>query len=105
MEEQVLNLMLNGGANIAFAYFLYTQNKELQKRADEREAKQDAREKELRDRYDTVIKDMQTREVQVRETLVKEINDLDKRMTLLEQKMELIYKIVDEIKARFLRVQ
>ena len=40
----------------------------------------------------------------MRNEIVKEINDLDKRMSLLEQKLEQINKIVEEIKARFVRV-
>jgi predicted RNase H-like nuclease (RuvC/YqgF family) len=104
MEENLLHLILNGGANVAFGLFLYMQNKELQKRADERETKQDAREKELRDRYDKVISDMQAREDTMRRELVSEINDLDRKVTMLETKLEHIAKIVDEIKARFLRV-
>ena len=66
--------------------------------------KQELREKELRDRYDKVIVDMQAREDAMRTQIVKEINDLDKRMSLLEQKLEQITIIVNEIKARFQRV-
>jgi uncharacterized protein YlxW (UPF0749 family) len=104
MEENLLHLILNGGANVAFGLFLYMQNKELQKRADEREAKQDKKEEDLRARYDKVISDMQAREDTMRKELVSEINDLDRKVTMLETKLEHIYQIVDEIKARFLRV-
>lgn len=104
MEENLLHLILNGGANVAFGMFLYMQNKELQKRADERESKQDKKEEDLRDRYDKVISDMQAREDTMRRELVSEINDLDRKVTMLETKLEHIAKIVDEIKARFLRV-
>jgi hypothetical protein len=104
MEENLIHLMLNGGANIAFGLFLYMQNKELKDRADAREEKQDLREKELRERYDKVIADMQAREDTIRRELVSEINDLDKKVTMLETKIEHIFKIVDEIKARFVRV-
>lgn len=103
-EQDVFHILMNGGANAAFAAFLWWQNRDQQKRADEREAKQDAKEKELRDRYDKVIGDLQAREDKLRVEIVKEINDLDKRLTLLEQKLEHISKVVDEIKARFLRV-
>ena len=104
MEENLLHLILNGGANVAFGLFLYMQNKELQKRADERESKQDKKEEDLRARYDKVISDMQAREDTMRRELVSEINDLDRKVTMLETKLEHIAKIVDEIKARFLRV-
>jgi len=104
MEQELINLLLNGGANIAFGMFLYMQNKELQKRADSREAKQDKKEEALRARYDKVISDMQTREDAIRKELVSEINDLDKRLTMLETKIEHIFNIVDEIKAKFVRV-
>jgi chromosome segregation ATPase len=103
-EQDVFHILMNGGANAAFAAFLWWQNREQQKRADDREVKQENREKELRDRYDSVIKDLQAREDAMRGEIVKEINDLDKRMSLLEQKLESINKIVEEIKARFVRV-
>ena len=104
MEQEFINLLLNGGANIAFGLFLYMQNNELQKRADSREAKQEKKEENLRARYDKVISDMQTREDEIRKELVSEINDLDKRLTMLETKIEHIFNIVDEIKAKFVRV-
>jgi hypothetical protein len=104
IEQDMMHLLMNGGANVAFAMFLLWQYKEQQRRADEREVKNDAKEKELRDRYDKVISDLQAREDKMRVEIVKEINDLDKRLTLLEQKLEHISKVVDEIKARFMRV-
>ncbi len=39
MDEPVTQLLMNGGANAAFAVFLLWQYKDQQKRADEREAK------------------------------------------------------------------
>lgn len=104
IEQDLMHLLMNGGSNVAFAVFLYWQYMQQQKRADERELKNEAREKELRDRYDRVIADLQQREDKMRSQIVKEINDLDKRMSLLEQKLEHISKIVDEIKAKFIRV-
>jgi tRNA A58 N-methylase Trm61 len=103
-EQEVFQLLMNGGANVAFAAFLWYQNRDQQRRADEREAKSEIKEKELRDRYDKVILDLQAREDAIRQDIVKEINDLDKRLTLLEQKLEHISKVVDEIKAKFFRV-
>ena len=46
MEGEMLQLLMSGGANVAFAVFLYTQNKDLQRRADEREAKAEIDEEE-----------------------------------------------------------
>ena len=103
-EQDIIHLLMNGGSNVAFAVFLYWQYMEQRKRADEREAKQEAREKELRDRYDKVISDMQAREDAMRTEIVKEINDLDKRMSLLEQKLDIVTKVVEDIKARFQRI-
>jgi len=103
-EQDMIHLLMNGGSNVAFGVFLYWQYMEQRKRADERELKQEAREKELRDRYDKVISDLQAREDAMRTTIVKEINDMDKQLSLLEQKVEHISKIVEEIKAKFMRV-
>lgn len=103
-EQELIQILMNGGANVAFAAFLWYQNRDQQRRADEREAKSEIKEKELRDRYDKVILDLQAREDAIRQEIVKEINDLDKRLTLLEQKLEHISKVVDEIKAKFFRV-
>ena len=104
-EQDILHLFMNGGANVAFAAFLWHQNREQQKRADEREARQEAKEKELRDRYDRVIRDLQTREDQMRDEIKKDINDLDKRMTLVEAALKNVQTIVEEIKARFVTVR
>lgn len=104
MEPDIMQLFMSGGANFAFGVFLYMQNKDLQRRADEREVKQDNREQELRDRYDKVIMGLQAREEEIRKEIVTEINDLDKRMSLLEQQLNYISTIVEEIKAKFVRV-
>jgi len=105
MEQDILHLFMNGGANVAFAAFLWHQNREQQTRADEREARQEAKEKELRDRYDKVIADLQVREDQMRNEIKKEINDLDKRMTVLEASVQNVVRIVEEIKQRFVTVR
>ena len=39
METELMQLLMSGGANVAFGIFLYKQNQDLQKRADERERK------------------------------------------------------------------
>ena len=95
---------MSGGANLAFAIFLYQQNKDLQKRADEREAKQDRKEEALRARYDQVISELQAKEENLRKELVTDVNNLERRMSLLEQKVEMVVTIVNEIKAKFVRV-
>ena len=104
MEPDIMQLFMSGGANFAFGVFLYMQNKDLQKRADEREAKQEKKEEELRLRYDKVITDLQVREENIRKDLVTEMNDLDKRMSLLEQKVQIVAEVVQEIKNKFVRV-
>jgi|TARA_R100001509_G_scaffold18402_2_gene9207 tRNA C32,U32 (ribose-2'-O)-methylase TrmJ len=104
MEAEVMNMLMSGGANLAFAVFLYQQNKDLQRRADERELKQERKEEELRNRYDQVIRDLQTREETVRNELVNDVNNLDKRMSLLEQSITTLSTIISEIKASLIRV-
>ena len=103
-EQELIQILMNGGANVAFAAFLWYQNRDQQRRADEREAKAEVKEKELRDRYDAVILGLQAREDAMRQEIVKEISDLDKRLTMLEQKLEHISKVVDLIKATLLQV-
>jgi hypothetical protein len=93
IEENMINVLMQGGSNVAFAMFLLWQYKEQQKRSDSREL-------DLRNRYDKVIIDLQSREDKMREEVVKEIGDLDKRMTLLEQKLEMIGAVVNEIKQK-----
>ena len=98
MEEHMFNALMQGGSNVAFAMFLLWQYKEQQKRSDKRE-------KDLRDRYDKVIIDLQSREDKMREDVVKEISDLDKRMSLLEQSLQNIQNIVEEIKRQFVNAR
>jgi len=104
MEQDVMNVMLNGGSNALFATFLYWQYIEQRKRSDAREKRQEVREKDLRDRYDKVIQQLQEREDKMRGEIVQDLTDLDKRMSLLEQKLEHINKIVEEIKIKVLRL-
>lgn len=104
MEGEVVQLLMSGGANVAFAIFLYTQNKDLQRRADERELKAEQKEAELRARYDSVIQDMQEKEQAIRETIVQEMTDLDKRMSLVEQSLTTLSTMISEIKASLIRV-
>ena len=72
MEQEAMNLLINGGANVAFAGFLFWQYKEQQKRADEREEKAEKKEEELRRRYDAVIADYRDKEEKVRQSLEKD---------------------------------
>ena len=104
MEGEVVQLLMSGGANVAFAIFLYSQNKDLQRRADEREEKAEQKEIELRARYDGVIKDMQEKEEAIRKTIVQEMTDLDKRMSLVEQSLSTLSTMISEIKASLIRV-
>lgn len=98
MESEVMQVIMNGGSNVAFAAFLYWQYMEQRKRGDARERRAEEREDALRTRYDKVIADLQKREDKIREDIVKEISDLDKRMSLLEQKLEQINDLVTQIK-------
>lgn len=104
MEQDLMHILLNGGSNVAFAMFLLWQYKEQQKRADDREIKNENKERELRDRYDKVIEGYQLKETQTRDKLGKDIQDVDRRLGLLEQRTEYIKESVDEIKTKFLRV-
>ena len=102
-EQEILSFLMNGAPNVGFAMFLLWQYKEQQKRSDAREKRYEAQMVDVRARYDKVISDMQDKEDIMRQTLVKEINDLDKKVSLLEQKLDIICKVVDEIKASFQR--
>ena len=95
MESEVMQVIMNGGSNVAFAAFLYWQYMEQRKRSDAREKRAEEREDALRARYDKVIADLQAREDKIRE-----ISDLDKRMSLLEQKLESMNTLIEQIKAR-----
>jgi len=103
-EEQLFGLILNGGANVAFAMFLLWQYKEQQKRADDRETKNDQKEKDIRERYDRVIAEYQSKEIILRDTILKEISNIDKRLVLLEQKTDQVSSLCNDIKNKFVRV-
>jgi len=104
MEDPITGLILNGGANAAFAMFLLWQYKDQQKRADERESKNELREADLRRRYDEVIKGYQEKEEKTRQSLEKDLVEVDKRLSLLEQKVDHVIEVVQDIKQKFLRV-
>ena len=103
MEMEFMSLLANGAPNVAFALFLLWQYKEQQKRSDVREQRYESQMSDVRARYDKVISDMHCAEDVMRQTLVKEINDLDKKVSLLQQKLDMLSKVVDEIKASFIR--
>ena len=105
MEDPITSLIMNGGANAAFAMFLLWQYKDQQKRADDRETKNDVNIKEMRDRYDDVIKGYQDKEERIRQTLEKDLTDVERRLSLLEQKVDHIVELCAEIKQKFLRVK
>jgi flagellar motility protein MotE (MotC chaperone) len=105
MEDPITSLIMNGGANAAFAMFLLWQYKDQQKRADDRETKNDVNIKEMRDRYDDVIKGYQAKEEKIRQTLEKDLTDVERRLSLLEQKVDHIVELCAEIKQKFLRVK
>lgn len=104
MEQDLMNVLMNGGANLGFAYFLWWQYKEQQKRADDREARNEIREKELRERYDRVIEGYQAKETEVRQSISKEVQDIDKRLVVVEQKIDRLSDSIEEINAKFLRI-
>ncbi len=104
MEGELLQMLMSGGANVAFAIFLYTQNKELQKRADSREAKAEQKIEELRERYDSVIADYKNKGVEVRDTIVREMAEFEKGISLIEQSMTNISTVIAEIKSALMRV-
>jgi len=104
IEEPVTQLLMNGGANVAFAMFLLWQYKDQQKRADEREAKNDANIKDLRMRYDEVIKGYREKEEKTRQSLEKDLIEVDKRLSLLEQKVDSIVEMIQEIKLKFAKL-
>ena len=58
----------------------------------------------MRRRYDAVIADYRDKEEKVRQSLEKDLADLDRRLVLLEQKVDHIVEAVQEIKQKFLRV-
>ena len=117
-ETQLIELLINGGANAGFAAFLLWQFFYQQKRLDARDQRSEAREDSLRERYekdqaalraryDDVIKMYQDKEEKIRESIVTEISQIDAQLTQVERKVdELANKlatlsdIVNELKMR-----
>lgn len=78
LETQLLDLIVSGGSNIGFAAFLFWQYREQKKESAHREEKQETREKDLRDRYDSVIKEYREKEEKLHariEDLIKLLDD------------------------------
>jgi hypothetical protein len=78
LETQLLDLLVSGGSNIGFAVFLFWQYREQKKEASHREEKQEIRERDLRDRYDSVIKEYRAKEEKLHariEDLIKLLDD------------------------------
>jgi len=104
MDEQLIQLILQGGANVAFALFLFHQNREQKVAFSERELKLESREQELIGRYEKKIDEQQIREDKGRESLNSEVKDMDKRVAVIETKLEAIFLILQEIKALYIKI-
>jgi len=93
IEEGIMNLVLQGGANALFAGFLFFQLRELQKRSDERELKLEAREEKLTKKYDKKID-------QQEQSVIEDISRLEARTTKIEARLEAILILLNDIKER-----
>tara|TARA_Y100000592_G_C5353414_1_gene259955 strand:+ start:57 stop:464 length:408 start_codon:yes stop_codon:yes gene_type:complete len=98
-ETQLIELLINGGAQGCFAAFLLWQFFYQQKRLDARDKRSEEREDKLRERYekdqmalraryDDVIKMYQDKEEKIRESIVMEISKIDAQITQLERKVD-----------------
>ena len=107
MEAAVIDLMMNGGANVAFAGFLLYQFYHQQKKLDERDNKFVEREDSLRARYDAVVQLYIDKEDKMRESVVAELqgidlqlNNLDSKLDEVRTKVQLLTESVQELKMR-----
>ena len=107
METAVIDLMMNGGANVAFAGFLLYQFYHQQKKLDERDHKFVEREDSLRARYDAVVQLYIDKEDKMRESVVAEIQGIDNQLNNLvssvddiKTKVQLLSEQVNELKMR-----
>ena len=98
-ETQLIEFLINGGAQGCFAAFLLWQFFYQQKRLDARDKRSEEREDKLRERYekdqmalraryDDVIKMYQDKEEKIRESIVMEISKIDAQITQLERKVD-----------------
>jgi len=117
-ETEIIELLINGGANAGFAAFLLWQFFYQQKRLDARDKRSETREDSLRDRYekdqialraryDDVIKMYQDKEEKTRETLVQRITQIDAQLDQVERKvdelatrLQTLNDVVNELKLR-----
>ena len=98
-ETQLIELLINGGAQGCCAAFLLWQFFYQQKRLDARDKRSEEREDKLRERYekdqialraryDDVIKMYQDKEEKIRESIVMEISKIDAQISQLERKVD-----------------
>tara|TARA_R100000808_G_C2066515_1_gene95745 strand:- start:96 stop:494 length:399 start_codon:yes stop_codon:yes gene_type:complete len=117
-EAQIIELLVNGSANAAFAGFLlwqfFYQQKRLDardKRSEEREdalrTKYEADQTQLRARYDSVIKMYQENEAKIKDSIISEIGQIDQQLDQVEKKVDeltsklhQLSEIVQELKMR-----
>ena len=117
-ETQLIELLINGGAQGCFAAFLLWQFFYQQKRLDARDKRSEEREDKLRERYekdqialraryDDVIKMYQDKEEKIRESIVMEISKIDAQISQLERKvdeltnkLQILSESVQEMKLR-----
>jgi len=107
MEVQIIELLSNGGANVAFAAFLLYQFYHQQKKLDERDSKFVEREDTLRARYDAVIQLYIDKEDKLRDSIVTDIQNIDHQLKIMENKIDecktkiqLLGTAVSELKMR-----
>jgi hypothetical protein len=117
-ETQIIELLVNGGANAAFAGFLLWQFFYQQKRLDARDQRSEKREDalrkkyednqtKLRERYDAVIKMYVDNEAKIKDSIISEIGQIDQQLDQVERKvdeltskLQQLAEIVNELKMR-----
>lgn len=117
-EAQIIELLVNGGANAAFAGFLLWQFFYQQKRLDARDQRSEKREdalrkkyeddqEQLRSRYDAVIKMYVDNEAKIKDSIITEIGQIDMQLDQVEKKvdeltvkLQSLSEIVSELKMR-----
>ena len=102
-QEFISSMMLQGGTNALFAGFLFWQNREQKKGFVDRELKLESREMELVGRYEKKLEEQQVREDKGRSSLNADFNELDKRVAVIETKLESIFQVLQELKVMFVK--
>ena len=100
-QEFISSMMLQGGTNALFAGFLFWQNREQKKGFNDRELKLESREMELVGRYEKKLDEQQVREDKGRTSFTSDFNELDKRVAVIETKLESIFQVLQELKIMF----